>query len=703
MIRSDYLEKIYAGFLGMNIGIRLGAPLESNLWSYERIKSAFGDIRGYVNEYKNFAADDDVNGPVYFIRALYDDAAGRELKPQDVGRAWLNYTREGQGMFWWGGVGVSTEHTAYVNLKNGIEAPKSGSAEQNGIVMAEQIGGQIFIDTWGLIFPDNPDKAAEYAQIAASVSHDKNGLYGARFIASCISKAFGACDISEIIEAGLSQIPRGSLYSKVVKDVLKFHESHPEDFRLCRDYLKKNWGYDKYQGICHIIPNAGVCALSLIYGQGDFSRTIEIAAMCGWDTDCNAGNVGTILGVANGIKGIKEQYRKPVNDFIATSGVSGYLNILDVPTFSKELAMLGHSVSGLTPPEELAKTCKDGEIYFDFNLPGSTHGFKISNTNKFSIKNNNEFGYDGRGSLEVLFNRIFGRDSCKVFYKPFYRREDFDDERYDPVFSPKAYPGQSVSMKVFLQQWEGARIKVFPYVRNTYNKEIIKIYEFTPDNDVWNDITFAIPDMDGAMIDEIGIIIEASSKDEALGRLFIDDFRIYGSSKYTIDFSKSAAEFNSITPFSHNHGDWTIDNGKMACRSKGQCESYTGNYYMKNFKIRAMVTPVSGYSHNIMFRAKGIELGYHAGFDGAGRVSLFINDFGFNRIASVPYEWDFNREYEFEIEALDDGIEFSIDGIKLIECSDSRFDHGMFGFSRLTGGETIYGDIEVLVPTPPLK
>ena len=156
-----YLEKVYAGFLGMNIGIRLGAPVEPTIWTYDRIRNTYGDIHDYVKEFKNFAADDDANGPVFFLRALWDDAANRPLEPQDVARAWLNYAREGVGMFWWGGYGRSTEHTAYLNLKAGIPAPKSGSIEQNGKIIAEQIGGQIFIDTWGLVNPDNPAKAPD--------------------------------------------------------------------------------------------------------------------------------------------------------------------------------------------------------------------------------------------------------------------------------------------------------------------------------------------------------------------------------------------------------------------------------------------------------------------------------------------------------------------------------------------------------------
>jgi len=155
LIPNNYLEKVYAGFLGMNMGIRLGAPVEPSVWTYEKIKAVYGNITGYVKDYKNFAADDDVNGPVFFLRALYDDAKDRELEAEDVGRAWLNYSREGIGMFWWGGYGVSTEHTVYLNLKNGFKVPLSGSERINGKVLSEQIGGQIFIDTWGLVWPGN--------------------------------------------------------------------------------------------------------------------------------------------------------------------------------------------------------------------------------------------------------------------------------------------------------------------------------------------------------------------------------------------------------------------------------------------------------------------------------------------------------------------------------------------------------------------
>ncbi|MBS4189739.1 ADP-ribosylglycohydrolase family protein [Bacillus sp. FJAT-49705] len=688
MILKNYLEKVYAGFLGMNVGIRLGAPVEPIEWTLERIHQFYGEIKGYVKDYKMFAADDDANGPIFFIRALYDDAIDREVTAEDIGKAWLNYARDGIGMFWWGGEGVSTEHTAYNNLKKGIPAPRSGSADLNGIILAEQIGGQIFIDTWGLLYPNNIEKAAHYAEMAASVSHDKNGIFGARFIAACISKAFSASSIEEVIEAGLSTIPGDSLYAKVVQAVVNFHQKHPNDFRLCRQYLEDEWGYDKYPGICHIIPNAGVCVLSLLYGKGSFARTIEIATMCGWDTDCNAGNVGTIVGVLYGIEDIPNHYRKPINDHIVTSSVSGYLNNLDIPTFAKELALLGYRVSGMEPPKSLVDSVKNGEVYFDFSFPGSTHGFRTNNSCKTILKYSEEKGYNRLGSLEVMFDRMVEVDESKIFYKPFYRRAEFNDEKYKPTFAPTAYSDQTVSVKIFLDQWQGDTIILTPYVRKTYKQDEIRLQPVVLKNQDWNHIEFIIPETDGDFIDEIGYIVQSPSTltNRAFGRFFLDQFHISGNADYSIDFEKQSVEFKCITPFAHNNGEWTLDDGSMKCESINECSSYTGNYYAKDFIVGAVITPESGFSHCVIFRAIGVKRHYLAGLDGEGQVSLILNDFGLKRLESVPFQWELGKSYHFKITCRGSNITFSIDDKILIQTSDSRLSYGMYGYGCLEAG-----------------
>ena len=77
-----YRDKTYAGLLGKNIGIRLGAPVEPTIWTYERIRRFYGEIEGYVKPFINFAADDDINGPFYFLRALDDAGIHETLDPR---------------------------------------------------------------------------------------------------------------------------------------------------------------------------------------------------------------------------------------------------------------------------------------------------------------------------------------------------------------------------------------------------------------------------------------------------------------------------------------------------------------------------------------------------------------------------------------------------------------------------------------------
>lgn len=694
---EGYLEKIYSGFLGMNIGIRLGAPVEPELWTYEKIRDTYGEITDYVEDYKNFAADDDANGPVYFIRALIDDARDRELVPQDVARAWLNYTREGIGMFWWGGYGVSTEHTAYLNLKNGIEAPQSGSIKQNGKIVAEQIGGQIFIDTWGLVNPCDPKKAADYGQIAASVSHDGEGLWGARFFCAAIAKAFETNDIFEIMETGLAQIPEESLYHQVADAVLDFYRCHPKEqqWRDCYEMLARDWGYDKYQGVCHIIPNAGVCFMAMAYGKGRFDRTVEIAAMAGWDTDCNAGNVGTVLGVACGLKGIPERYRKPINDGIVCSGISGYLNILDIPTFSKELAVLGYRLKGEQVPKELEDSFKPGEIHFDFELPGSTHNMRVSDSSFCSAVQSTERAFSGKGSLKILVDRMEGKERCKVYYKTFYVRDDFSDERYSPVFSPTAYPGQKVSLKLFLDRQEGwEKPGIAPYVHTVYGgKDLLQGHVKLVQGE-WISVEFPIPDVEGDVIDEVGVVMEG---DFPVGEknpvaVYLDDFSITGPSAYAIDMRKQRKDFGSITPFSIDHGTWELCGENLDCMRDGETFAYTGNYYAEDYRCGALVTAHQGHSHLIIARAQGAKRCYGAGFDTEGRAVLLKNDFSWEELAAGDFEWNFEKACRLELCCQGNRLTFLVDGHKVLETEDDSFSYGMFGCGSLKAGRTSFAD-----------
>jgi ADP-ribosylglycohydrolase len=151
---ADYAERVYAGVLGKLMGVYLGRPVEG--WTYDRITATHGEVDRYLHKSRGtplVVTDDDISGTFTFLRSLPDHGNSPDLTPAQIGDTWLNYLIERRTVLWWGGIGISTEHTAYLRLKSGIPAPTSGSIELNGKTVAEQIGSQIFIDGWGMIVP----------------------------------------------------------------------------------------------------------------------------------------------------------------------------------------------------------------------------------------------------------------------------------------------------------------------------------------------------------------------------------------------------------------------------------------------------------------------------------------------------------------------------------------------------------------------
>src|SRR3982750_3180310 len=301
---QDYLERTYAGVLGKIIGVYLGRPFEG--WSYERIMAELGEITNYVHEKLDMpliVTDDDISGTFTFLRALPDYGNSRQLTAEQIGQTWLNYLIEKRTILWWGGLGNSTEHTAYLRLKHGVPAPRSGSIELNGQVVAEQIGSQIFIDGWGMVAPGDPERAADFARRAGSVSHDGEAIYGAQVIAAMEAQAFVEPDLDRLIDVAVGLIPADWTIARLIADIREWHAAEP-DWRKTREKIAANYGYDKYIGNCHMVPNHALIIMALLYGDDDFGKSLMIVNTAGWDTDCNAGNVGALLGGKNGLEGI---------------------------------------------------------------------------------------------------------------------------------------------------------------------------------------------------------------------------------------------------------------------------------------------------------------------------------------------------------------------------------------------------------------
>ncbi|MEG2119893.1 MAG: ADP-ribosylglycohydrolase family protein, partial [Pseudoflavonifractor sp.] len=481
---------------------------------------------------------------------------------------------------------------------------------------------QIFIDTWGLIWPGNPAKAAEYARIAASVSHDGEGLHGAAFIAACIAAAFTCTTVDEVLDAGLGELPEDCEYRRVVTAVREFHAAHPGDFRACRDYVDRAWGYHKYPGYCHIIPNAGVCVLALLYGGGVLSRTIEIACMCAMDTDCNASNTGTIVGVLGGLGPIPPKYRDPIHDAVVLSCVSGYLNILDGAAFSEELACIAAALREEALPTRFVPA-KQGELRFDLELPGATHGLELSTEATHRIRQTTDRAHTGTGSLALFIDGKQPEDATLSF-KAFYCRRDFNDERYSPVFSPRVYPGQTVSVWMYSEQLAPAAVTVVPYLTRALDDAQISFPPTVLPREQWTQVTFTIPDLMGDQVHDVGWAFHAAPEEDiyVFGTVYLDDISVTGPMDYTVEFRLQRKEFGQVTPFSFNQCDGTVENGRLLLTSQGEGQAFTGHYYMTDGFVEADVIPSEGASCALLLRGQGCERYYTLGFEGENRVAL---------------------------------------------------------------------------------
>ena len=442
---KDYEKQVYAGVLGKIIGVYMGRPIEG--WLKAKIEAKFGEANRYVHEDQNVSlvvADDDISGTLTFIRALEDSGLYADTPDSFFGKMWLDYLIEERTVLWWGGMGNSTEHTAYLRLKNGIESPASGSIETNGQVVAEQIGAQIFIDAFGMVAPGNPELAAKLARKSASVSHDGEAVHAAVVVAGMVSAAFVEKDMDKLLDIGVGLIPEKSLIAQVHRDVRQWAKED-KNWHKTYERIDKKYGYHRYGGGCHVIPNHAIMVMAWVYAPNDFHQAQIIINTAGWDTDCNAANVGSVMGIKVGLERITERYDyiSPFADRIVIPTSDGTRSVSDCLTEALHIARIGRKVMGW--PEAAAP--KSG-VWHHFSMPGSQHGYQ-SEDNHFATRGNarvknvpGKKAADGR-NLSIQFDVDAGR-TARVSTPVILSKSRGG---YSTMFTPRLYPGMAVTVK----------------------------------------------------------------------------------------------------------------------------------------------------------------------------------------------------------------------------------------------------------------
>ena len=659
----DYPERVYAGVLGKIIGVYLGRPFES--WTYEQIMGSLGEIKYYVNDrhdlplrnHQLVVTDDDISGTFTFLRAPADTNNSLDLTPAQIGHTWLNYIIENRTILWWGGLGNSTEHTAFLRLKDGIPAPHSGSMALNGKVVAEQIGAQIFIDGWGLISPGDPALAADLARRAASVSHDGEAIYAAQVIAALIAQAFIESDLDQLISTAITFIPPDSIIYRLIADIRAWHAADPQDWHAARAKLAAHYGYDKYGGNCHVIPNHGLVILSLLYSQGDFSRAQTIVNTCGWDTDCNAGNLGCILGVRNGLAAFEggPDWRGPLADRLYLPTADGGRAISDALRETDFILEMAHALRGekWIPPK--------GGARFHFSLPGSVQGFRSPDDLK--VENT---AHPAEPDLRVLalHYRLESNGTSALLTPTFIPEEAIEMPGYGLLASPTLYPGQTVHAALIADERNSGAVTVAIQIQ-TYGAgdRVVNIrgprQNLSPGETVR--LEWQIPDLGGAPIAQVGISV--SSQEPAEGVIYLDHLSWEGPPNVT--FQRPVESGKMWKRQWVNAADFFEDGFGEAFRviqNRGRGLVITGTREWTDYSVEATITPHLVKAFGLAARVQGLEQYYALLLSNRNTLKLVKRLDGEIVLAERAFAWEFGQPYHLQMTMKGNQILVSVDG-----------------------------------------
>ena len=358
--RDEYRKQVLGCWMGKNIGGTLGAPFE---W-----RRQVNNVSFYTQDLKGEPLpNDDLDIQLLWLIAL--EERGPAIDAKTLAEYWLLYV----GPHW------SEYGNAKINMRSGLLPPLSGTYNNR---FKDSCGAFIRSEIWACIAPGLPRIAARYAFEDAILDHGNGeGTYAAVFTAALESAAFVEKDLPRLIDIALSYIPADCGVAGAVEKAVECYHGG-KTWREARDEVLRQYrGSTTYGDINLTSPedrakgfaegklgwdapsNIGILILGLLYGEGDFGKSLCITVNCGEDTDCTGATAGSIFGILHGIDAIPKKWIEPIGRGIKTlclnlgdlSGVPGTVDALtDRTERMARRVLLHHSL-----PVEIAEKPTD--------------------------------------------------------------------------------------------------------------------------------------------------------------------------------------------------------------------------------------------------------------------------------------------------------------------------------------------------------
>ena len=368
---KTFRDKVVGCWTGKNIGGVLGAPFEC--------KRQINDVDFYVQDLsKGPPPNDDLDLQIVWLAAV--ERYGRNVNASILGEYWLSFV-----IPHWVEYG-----TGKANMKAGLEPPLSGFVDNT---YRNSCGCFIRSEIWACLAPGQPQLAARYAYEDAIVDHEGEGMYGEVFCAAIQSAAFTESDPMKLVNIGLSYIPPESAMTRCIKKAVECYQKkvpflearkhiHNEapgtfgifPFKLSEIKKEGNEGMEIGTPGFDAPENVGFAIAGLLYGEGDFGKSICFANSCGEDTDCTCATLGALMGIMSGASKLPEKWTKPLDDRIVTMCIDKTAwGGIWIPDTASQLAdrviravpsFLGQEFCDILAPGGMTIKCLEGDDLF---------------------------------------------------------------------------------------------------------------------------------------------------------------------------------------------------------------------------------------------------------------------------------------------------------------------------------------------------
>jgi hypothetical protein len=148
-----------------------------------------------------------------------------------------------------------------------------------------------------------------------------DGWYGGVYVGAMYSLAFVSNDVNYVVRESLKTIPAKSTFYQCIADVIKWHDQYPNDWKRTWLEIQRKWSDEVGCSDGIFAPynidakiNSAYIVLGLLYGQGDYTKTMQISTRAGQDSDCNPSSAGGILGTMLGYDKIPAYWKQGLKE-----------------------------------------------------------------------------------------------------------------------------------------------------------------------------------------------------------------------------------------------------------------------------------------------------------------------------------------------------------------------------------------------------